>query len=398
MTPHPSLTAALTLQPPQDDGLAERSALYPPSPKPAATAAGEGLRLALEALQMSAGSGRAARTASGALRDLLQTAGDCEAALAAGAVPGLTDALRRHGACPAVVRHSLAALLRLAALDEAQPQLLHDPLLSGAALTRTLRQHKSHADVMTAGLSLLLLLTTSSAGQEHLRTTSTMVFTLDTMLTHPDDPGLQCLGCDLIHRLAEGPAAQQRLLALGAVEILVQAVRRFPQNRGVQKRALNALLGLCETEHTRTLIGRVGGVAATLHAVRCNSDDLLIARCGCCLLWELMRSPSIQHQVMTAEVRAVLKKVLNQHSQDAVTMRHGRPLLFRITGQSQKPPSASSSIAGPPPNPLQTHLHHNLAGPGPVVTGSTCETRSPCTHSRSLSHDVALAKISHAIC
>eukprot|EP00667_Euglena_gracilis_P004911 EG_transcript_4937 len=313
----PALRAAVYAQ--------ERKSPVPPAEDDAD--AQVAIRSALLVLRHADTSGRGVATACGAVQDLLNTDDDRHTAVAADAVPLLAATVLRHGACPAVVLSGLAVLTELAALSIAQAQLLHRGALS--CLLCALRQHLAHPGVMAAGVVLLAQLAHTQKGRLQLFDTQAVELVIEAMLSLPQDAEIQALGAELVRHLADGPIAQQRLLALGAAETLVEAVRGFPQDAEVQLQALAALCRLCEADQTRSLVGRVGGVAAVLRSLACHSGDLPIARRGCTLLGELALCAALQPQIATAPVRTLVRRVVRLHPRDTVLRTHGRVLLGR---------------------------------------------------------------------
>eukprot|EP00668_Euglena_longa_P006097 GGOE01007216.1.p1 GENE.GGOE01007216.1~~GGOE01007216.1.p1 ORF type:complete len:354 (-),score=113.02 GGOE01007216.1:178-1185(-) len=291
------------------------------------TANGDEIKLALCALQQD---GVATRMACGALQNLLLSDQNCRAALDANAVPILIVMLLHHGTSTTVMMSGLSSLLLLTRINGAQ--LMHSDLLS--LLMCAMRQHKSQWDVTALSLTLLVRLSATPKGRGLLYTVHAVEFMIDAMLTHPKNATIQSLGCELLRHTADDFLMQEQLLEMGAVEVVVDAVRQFPNEKELLQRALSTLCQLCETDQTRTLIAQVGGVAATLHAVDCNIEDLTIARHGCTLLWELTLCTDVRQQIVTADAKAVVKKILKRHSHDAVLIVHGRALLLRIAGRT----------------------------------------------------------------
>eukprot|EP00667_Euglena_gracilis_P014996 EG_transcript_15566 len=268
------------------------------------------IQLALQYLQHDRRAEKAARTACGAVHDLLLTEEDCQAALDADAVPLLTAALGQHGASPAVMANGLGALLVLATQDRALAQLAHllFPLVCAA------RQHKSSANVMALIISLFVQLATTNKGRQLLFTARAVDLAIDAMLTHPKDAQIQSLGCGLLSEVAAGPILKQQLLAMGAVETVVEAVRRFLGDRKVLQQALPTLCELCDSDEARTAVGRIGGVVVLLRAVQGSYEDPVVARYGCAVLWELMLCPSVRQKVLTTQIKALVKQILNHHA------------------------------------------------------------------------------------
>eukprot|EP00668_Euglena_longa_P018616 GGOE01023206.1.p1 GENE.GGOE01023206.1~~GGOE01023206.1.p1 ORF type:complete len:368 (-),score=114.28 GGOE01023206.1:646-1617(-) len=314
---------------------------------------GDGIRLALQALQQDGETVRVVRAACGAMQDLLLTEQDCQAALDVKAVPILTATLLRHGASQVVMTDGLSALLLLASNNRAQAQLIGSDILP--ELVRAMWQHKAQWDVVALSLALLVQLSSSRKGRALLSATPAIEFAIDVMMIHPRSLTIQCLGCEVLHRMVDGPIAQQRLLAMGALETLVEAVRRFPQERKLQRVALPALCQLCETEQTRTIMEQVGGVLAVLRAVGCNYEDLVVARYGCILLWELTLSSSMRLQIATAETKALVKKVLLHHSNDSVLLTQGRALLCRMRLSTNRTHRQVAGCGTPQPSSQAMH-------------------------------------------
>eukprot|EP00668_Euglena_longa_P027972 GGOE01035080.1.p1 GENE.GGOE01035080.1~~GGOE01035080.1.p1 ORF type:complete len:315 (+),score=91.02 GGOE01035080.1:45-947(+) len=278
--------------------------------KKAINTAGDEIRLALQMLQQDGISDKVAHTACGALRDLLLTDEDCRVALDANAVPILSETLMFHGASPAVMMDGMAVLQQLAGCDRTQSRLMRNDLLP--MLMGAMRQHRSHAGV--TALSLALLVQLVPKGRSSRFTRQAVEFAVDAMMTHPRNLSIQCRSCELIYLMAEGPTAQQRLLAWGAVETVVEAVRQFPQERDLLQWALPTLCQLCEADQGRIAIGQAGGVPPILCALNCNFEDPIIARSGCTLLLGLTLSTAVEQQVVNMNVRTLVKKILNHHS------------------------------------------------------------------------------------
>eukprot|EP00668_Euglena_longa_P043188 GGOE01057276.1.p1 GENE.GGOE01057276.1~~GGOE01057276.1.p1 ORF type:complete len:335 (-),score=81.87 GGOE01057276.1:435-1400(-) len=280
--------------------------------KKAINTAGDEIRLALQMLQQDGISDKVAHTACGALRDLLLTDEDCRVALDANAVPILSETLLFHGASPAVMMDGMAVLQHLASSDRTQARLMRSDLLP--MLMGAMRQHRSHPGVMALSLAVLVELCSVSKGRSSRFTRRVMEFTVDVMMTHPRDLTIQCRSCELIYLMAEGPTAQQRMLALGALETVVEAVRQFSQERDLLQRALPTLCQLCEADQGRIAIGQAGAVPSILYALNCNFKDPIIARYGCTLLTRLTLSIALEQQVVNMNVRTLVKKILNHHA------------------------------------------------------------------------------------
>eukprot|EP00667_Euglena_gracilis_P012011 EG_transcript_12312 len=266
------------------------------------------------------------------MQDLLAVDGGGRAAADSRAVPLLVAALATHGASADVMMDGLSALAQLMTDDRA-----HVPLLRGHRLSevvRAVRQHRTAWDVVAVALVLLGRLASTRPGRAVLYDVRAAELAIEAMLAFPLSVPVQCLGCELLHRMGDSPTAQQRrrLLALGALETVVEAVRRFPSEQKLQRVAFLTLSELCDTEETRRALGRVGGVPAILRAVGRLSKDLAVARDGCMLLRKLTLSSTVRKQVVAADAAALVRRVLGRHPTDEPLLAHGRALQRSLRG------------------------------------------------------------------
>ncbi len=91
---------------------------------------------------------------------------------------------------------------------------------------------------------------------------------VDAMRRRPADAAAQCAACEALWALADGPEPSAALASLGAVELVVAALRAHADHAEVQHTCAGALANLAGAPPGRDRAGAAGGVGAALEAGR----------------------------------------------------------------------------------------------------------------------------------
>ncbi len=102
------------------------------------------------------------------------------------------------------------------------------------------------------------------------------------MRRRPADAAVQCAACEAIWELADGPATSAALVSLGAMELLLAALRAHAAHAAVQHTCAGALANLAGGPAGRDRAGAAGGVGAALEAGRRFPGRAKVPRVSLC--------------------------------------------------------------------------------------------------------------------
>jgi hypothetical protein len=108
------------------------------------------------------------------------------------------------------------------------------------------------------------------------------------MRGYTDDVTMQCTGCNALGRICHDAATRTAAAALGAVALVLAAMKRHSRSRRVYGAGCFALLRLA-FRHTanQAAIAAAGGLHVVMKALEMHSDSAWVASHACRALWYL---------------------------------------------------------------------------------------------------------------
>lgn len=163
-------------------------------------------------------------------------------------------------------------------------------------------QFPGHLKVQAAGSAILWRLTEGHSGAETAVQTVAqiggLVALVQAMRDLPLQEEVQLMAVGAIRNVVHGQDSRKTLgVRAGGIPVAVTAMQRNPKNAVLQELAIGALTSMCDTLGRATVLVKLGGVEATVGALRRHSAVTRVVESACIMLCMLCEDPQLRQRI-----------------------------------------------------------------------------------------------------
>ena len=154
---------------------------------------------------------------------------------------------------------------------------------------------------------------------------------VEVLRRYPLDAGLQADCCHALKNLARNADNQVAIMKAGGIATVIMALQLHPMRVRVQSQGCSVLANLARDVENRVVIAKADGIAAVMAALKQHPMDADLQELGCSTLLNLAMDPNNKVAIVKADGIAVIFAALKLHPTHAGVQEHGCGVLGRLS-------------------------------------------------------------------
>jgi len=334
------------------------------------------------------------RKACRAFANLAEYSDMCDEIREKGGIACIIESMRYHVGHPEVGEQGCAALANLALNEQNRLEVAR---MDGVkAVLAGLRQH-AHPGIQAYGLGALGNLAVEESNLTVILKNGALQMVINAMTKWPDDARVQHFACLAISNFAHDDENKVAFGKLGGNKLVIAAMQRHPDHQGVQEQACGALANLGIHATNMTEIASLQGIELVIMGIKRNPHHKGVQENGCFALSKFLAMPNedYRRRMISAGAQAALEGIRDCDPPPDFDVRICVNVLLRRLAEEFKaedgaptpaaggaPPRAAAAIMGAPRPVMQQQAppRPQMGGPRAPMVGKQMPMMGPAAN------------------
>eukprot|EP00667_Euglena_gracilis_P008989 EG_transcript_9129 len=271
------------------------------------------------------------QVACGALSALADQRENAHLIVSHGGIPAILCAMDRNPMCQAFHLAAFRLLKQLTAADPTLPVTLQSGGLE--IVLKVLRSNLDDATLQVSGLYFLEGIIATNKVHWSASLSQVLEAVLGAMIQHPSLLTVLQVGCGVLHRVLVHPQARPVATRLGAVEVVVEFLKRAQTGPCPVHAGLAILLQLCALEEARVAFASVAAIHVVLGILQQQCHDPVVQAHVWAIMVQASANPKVRQQLVASGQRRLLWQIILEQAPTK-----------RPTAQPEPKPKTSSPL------------------------------------------------------